>query len=326
MPVVLRIVTACVLGVAGAALWAWGLAGFQPAVEPGGPLTDEVFTLRDLRWTAILLAVGAVVLLGLGSRHNMVTGTLGAVGWWVADIWLDRADVAGRESAVLLGLAAVGLLAGLGILGHRTAARSGRAGLVVVGSAATSLAFLPGTALGAGDVPGALRLVLAILLTVLGTGCALAATDHPGRRRLLAAVGLVVLPSAAAMAFEPGIGVLGMVQTAVAMVGVAVVSRWRTAHESSMTSFAVHGGIALTTYYPALGLLYLVSAQVSELAAELANIPGFAMDENSSLVPLGLGYGVGCGVLALLLTRPARDDGSWELTPRNELPQEVTRS
>ena len=107
-------------GVAAAVVWAVCLAIYQPRMEPTGFWIDtstgqaypeiagnNTYWPRDIRQLAILLAVAAVILLGRARWTAAVAAlVLGGV-WFVADLGLDRLDVAGAAAAGWLAASAV---------------------------------------------------------------------------------------------------------------------------------------------------------------------------------------------------------------------------
>jgi hypothetical protein len=113
-----RSVVGGLCGVAGAWVWAVGLAVYQPLMQPTGTFLDETtgtdypnlasnntYWPRDVRQLAILLALAGVLVMCRLRWRGVLVGASVALGWLGADLWLDRIDVSGWGSAVWLGLA-----------------------------------------------------------------------------------------------------------------------------------------------------------------------------------------------------------------------------
>ncbi|BCJ74551.1 hypothetical protein CS0771_40950 [Catellatospora sp. IY07-71] len=112
--------TACgwLSGLVAAVVWAVASARYMPIVQPTGSwLGDDGVTYpqlasnntywpRDVRHLAVLLALAGVLLIaGLG-RRALVTGSVAAGGWLAADLLVDRLDLSGTVTVVLLAAAA----------------------------------------------------------------------------------------------------------------------------------------------------------------------------------------------------------------------------
>lgn len=104
-------------GLAAAATWALGSAVYQPLMEPADLRHDGVTVLastaenntywpREVRHLAVLLAFAGIVVLCRSATRGIVVGAVAAGGWLVADLLLDRFDVGGARTAVVLGAAA----------------------------------------------------------------------------------------------------------------------------------------------------------------------------------------------------------------------------
>src|SRR6266516_3473555 len=103
-------------GWASAVVWSICLTVLEPGTEPAKPwheLTagNNDYWVRDLRWMAIVTGLVALVLVARGEPVRSGAAVLGTAGWLAVDLYLDRADVAGRAATVRLSLAACAVIA-----------------------------------------------------------------------------------------------------------------------------------------------------------------------------------------------------------------------
>ncbi len=139
-----------VLTFAGLVCWALSLTVFEPAVHAGAdlirtstwtsehkrPPADEVVALmlwaKDLRWAGIVLAVGGLLIVLAARAALLLIVPL----WLGLDIYVDRADIGGREAfAALTFTVGVVLAAIVWAARHLRAPTGSRAALIYCGIA-----------------------------------------------------------------------------------------------------------------------------------------------------------------------------------------------
>jgi hypothetical protein len=106
-------------GWCGAALWAYGIAVLQPLCEPGSPLWDgaqnNTYWARDVRWSAILAVVAALVAAARGSARRGIAAAGAGLIWIGADLVLDRIDP-GRPALMPATVTAGVILTGVAVV------------------------------------------------------------------------------------------------------------------------------------------------------------------------------------------------------------------
>ncbi|MEV0456598.1 hypothetical protein [Catellatospora methionotrophica] len=173
-----RAATGGLAGLVGAVTWAISSAVYQPIMEPAGvwfsdsggtadpfgvlpevgglvqqTASNNTYWPRELRQLAILLAVAGIIVACRTSSRAVTTAAVAAGGWLTADVLLDRADVQGGYSALVLAAAAVAYVAALAFVAarlsradtSRPALRHVVAGTLAVLAAASLLVVTPWT-------------------------------------------------------------------------------------------------------------------------------------------------------------------------------------
>jgi hypothetical protein len=115
----------------------------QPSTEPVGPgaiAENNTYWVRDLRFSAIIVLVLGLILAFRGHGARSGLSIAAGAGWLVADLALDRADVAGGEAAALLAVAGCAVVVTLSLLPGRGAGRRDRR--VLIGAASVGAARL----------------------------------------------------------------------------------------------------------------------------------------------------------------------------------------
>jgi hypothetical protein len=325
-----RGVVAIGCAVGAAVFWGINLALWQPATEQSGGVLlfsiaeNNTYWARDLRFCAVVAIVSAVLLAGRGGPLARSTGLAVGAGWLGADLVLDRADVGGDATAVVLALAGGLAAAATAVLVVRRTgdADPGRRSLVLSGAIGAALTPLVAGIESPTDTEAALTpaaLTLGALLTVLTLALALAAVPGPSTTRWVTtgAVGVVAAGGLAlARLLEPGsrLGSMMLLGTAL-LVAVAVLTgeapRGATAWLRQLPKLLV-----LLVLYPALVLftllvtVYLVPVP-SWFTALAGSVPVNAADSDTlyALVGVATGYLIGWLLLAidraLAVPRPA---------------------
>ncbi|GAA1359981.1 hypothetical protein [Catellatospora chokoriensis] len=145
-------------GLVGAVTWAISSAVYQPIMEPSGVWYDEAgvavqqtaenntYWPRELRHLAILLAVAGILVLCRTASRAVATAVVAAGGWLTADVLLDRFDVHGTGTAIVLASAATAYVATAAFLASRLS-RADTGGPAVRHVVAGTLALLAVTSL-----------------------------------------------------------------------------------------------------------------------------------------------------------------------------------
>ncbi|MFR9778900.1 hypothetical protein ACL02O_22970 [Micromonospora sp. MS34] len=198
-----RYATGLLLAVASVVWWAVGMAVLQPLTEPAGPWSEvlpgnHTYWAREVRLTALVgIVLGLVLAFGGGRSATRAALALGP-GWLLADLAVDRADLAGWR--YVPPLAAVGclVLAGAVTLLRRRLSvppdrPPARRTLLVAATVAAVLAALGAAVESPTDREPQLRWAgvgTGALMLALACGCALAATAGSARPRAGLAAGL----------------------------------------------------------------------------------------------------------------------------------------
>ncbi|GIF96400.1 hypothetical protein Cci01nite_14940 [Catellatospora citrea] len=116
-------------GLAGAVTWALGSAVYQPIMEPPGSwydsgavqrtLESNTYWPRELRHLAILLALAGILVLCRTAPRAIAVGAVATGGWFAADVLLDRFDVRGTVTAVVLATAAAAYFTATAVIAGR---------------------------------------------------------------------------------------------------------------------------------------------------------------------------------------------------------------
>jgi hypothetical protein len=199
------------LAAAGICLWSAALTLFEPAVHsPGQAMSSLTLWAKDLRWSALLLGIGGLVLLTRGARLRTRLIAVPMLSWVAADVLLDRFDVSGW----LAGTAAAVAVGAVVVAATRRARsdplpeeRDDELAIVYSGaSLGVAIMILPAVRwLRAEVTPPALAMAavaLGPLLVLAAVAVAVSATPRVSRRRFWAGLGLVVAIGVAQLAFE----------------------------------------------------------------------------------------------------------------------------
>ncbi|WP_156934900.1 hypothetical protein [Pseudonocardia spinosispora] len=195
--------------------WSIDLTLFQGFVELKyssgllGPPPSGAYWARDVRISMIVLAAAAFIWAGRGDRRIAWRAVLGIVGWIGLDVLLDRFNVSGITSCVLLAVVACAALIILWRLtvqrvvrpsgprrgrGPISAAPTGPGVLIVTATVSATLAAVgslvssPETALGSMSC----GLIVGGLGTIIAIGCAVTASPAPRRPMGVVVVSAVV--------------------------------------------------------------------------------------------------------------------------------------
>jgi hypothetical protein len=280
--------------VAGSAFWGLSLALLQPLAERvryDDGVAPNTYWARDLRLTAIVLVIGALLVALNAGRLSAVLATAAGVVWVGADVLLDRADVGGPVGAVVLTVVPAGLVLGAWSLARRRSAETPSPGvqtLVVVVAAATAplaalTAVLPETSAPAAPIVAPL---LGAVAVVLMSAAAIAVTGSKARRTPSLALLVIGLAGVAVTRDLIVASVLGAVLlSGVALVLAGEVRRW-------WRYLAL--ALALTvTYFGAVVVLRLLSTGIgAELVAWAGNPQQVPDDDPVFLPPAGLVIGL----------------------------------
>jgi hypothetical protein len=318
---------ACAWG--GAILWAVGLTILQPLTEPTKPWIGDVasnntYWARDIRWMAIVVILVAFVLSCRGDRLLSLLGGLAAVGWFGADIVLDRRDVegwaaTGPVAAIACAVVAVGML-----IARRRAHVPGTGVLIVAAAIAAALAPLAGimespTDTEAGLTPSAVA--AGLLLAAVALGCALAIGPVSAERRLLA-MGLGVATTVGVIglrALQPGTRFSPMTFLAVVLFTGLSALVW---HHPGRHRWGSYVGVAVATLllYPAavvtFHILMGIQIQIAGVFTALAGNPPVNAADSDTLVTLtGVLAGLGFGAVVAIVARTDERDASAHSSP-----------
>ncbi|SBT52556.1 hypothetical protein [Micromonospora auratinigra] len=245
-----RYLTGLLLAAAAVLWWAVGMAVLQPLTEPAGPWSEllpgnNTYWAREVRLTALVgVLLGLLLAVGGSRRALPVVGPLG-VGWLLADLLVDRADLEGRRYVVPLAAAGCLALAGAVALLHRLRA--------VPPAAPPARRTLLASA------------VLAAVLAVLGAAVESPTDREPQLRWAGLGTGLLLfaLALAAALAAAPALDrSRRRWAVAMALVGVAVVTGIRLTPNDAALPALLAGGVVLVT-----GLVALAGARPAQTPA-----------------------------------------------------------
>ena len=217
----LRLGPALLVGWAGAALWAYGIAVLQPLCEPGSPYWEYAennsYWARDVRWAAIL-AVAAGLAAAAGRSWVVATAVPGVA----ADLVLDRIDP-GRPALMPAALIAGVVVSVAAVVAARRSPRPGGRPLAawIVAACVLGAGMIRFLESPSDSEPqlGPARLAAAAVLTaaaVLCVGTRLPAGAGPRRW-----VALATVPAGLALAGPPVPAALALVLLAV-VAGVAL--------------------------------------------------------------------------------------------------------
>lgn len=304
----------------GVVLWAVGLAVLQPGTEPTKPwhevwASNNSYWARDIRWMAIAVVLGGLILAFRGDRLRSRLSVLAMTGWLAADVWLDRADVAGRSAAVWLAVVACALVLLGALAGQARPGRPSRGVLIVTASVTAALVPVAGLTESPTDTePGLTPAALAVgcLLALITAGCAISAAPTRDVARIVAAstlavgaVGGLVLQRS----LPPGPRFLpSMVLGAALLAGVLLTARARPLGRQGPFGYAALGVGTLVGYPVALMASLVLTAFVVPVAAPLTalagNPPVNDADTDALYTLAGLLAGLAFGALF------ARADGS----------------
>lgn len=324
----------------GSALWAVGLAVWQPADErstswpawsgwtaPSAGSHD--YWIRDVRQAAILLAVGGALLAARGRRPALFCLT--AIGWGALDLLADRYAVEGGAAAAGLGVAGALALTALAF----GVARAGRppsrpalfvTALVTAGLALTATsgwqldepvqavpqAGMPPGYVGGPDIVGAsaAAVVFDVAFVLLALACALCAQAGPrSRSRAVSAVVLAVAGCGWLVANEfvdhPGGDLTVAVQVTAGLlfgVGVAAVGLDLPSARRGRVALAAAGVVVYAAALVALlGLILLGSGISAAMTRAVGNPP--VVDVDSALPVLVALVGAASGLLMAAIHR-----------------------
>ncbi|OJF09692.1 hypothetical protein BG844_36090 [Couchioplanes caeruleus subsp. caeruleus] len=282
--------------------WALALTLFQPLTEViGEHASPNQYWARDLRWTALLAVCGGLVAaLRPTARSAAVIGGTG-VALLIADVILDRADVAGPLAAAVFVPAALALVTMLWRVLRTRLTRPGRsAALACAALTAAATPLTPFVAVVAeGDphptlVPAALA--TGALLAVVAVASAAAAAGEAPRPTPFAVLCVV----AAACVAAPGdfivVSVLGALLLTASTVVALRIGPGRAA--------ALLAGLVLA-YPAAVVALRMLTYQLGALFTGAAGGPPQMPEDDVVFIPaIALGIGVAYAA-ALLMTRVA---------------------
>jgi hypothetical protein len=271
-----------VLAGLGTAAWAVTLAVFEPAlstfyhsaVDAGGAnqgrfVPNDVEALfafgMDLRWASIALAVAGVLLVLSGSRwRGRLAGPL-VVGWFGADLLLDRLDVVGWLAAVGVGVVAAAVVGYLVRVGRRHGDRPPefRPGSIVYSGALIALVAVLAPRDAADmfpDVPGGLVVAAVVVPAALAFAAVVLGASAV---RPVSGVRLAIT------------GVVALVAVTAAVVNAALLADPVSTYGSSgFTTYAVFGTLPVALALLA-GPLPLRRLPVTVIAAVAAPVVGF---------------------------------------------------
>lgn len=296
-------------GVAAAVIWAVSLAIYQPFMQPdeldGAFAGNNTYWPRDIRQLAIVLAFLGVVLLSRG----VLAGGVGTAVWLAADLALDRLDVHGGATAVVLALAGAAWFALVSFAALRLSAARPLTGEHVLATVAAVCAAVTVLITTPWDEPvtdpaevqvenalsllkaGLVLLFAAVALALLPLSrlpyalpfaalSALAAWPATATYGLLGALGLVLLPSGAAAAVA-------------------------AARDVSWLRLAGVTAVCAVALVPVYLLLYVIGSSVGSLFTRLAgNPPVNSADTDLSLSFAALAVGLLFAWIGHVLTRP----------------------
>ena len=224
-------------------LWAYGLT----SLVPNEYAENNTYWMRDMRWAAIVAAVGLLI---AASRSRWAA--LAAPAWIAADIVLDRLNVTAFIPTAVIAGALVTLLF-VFIPGRPSERRLLTVAAAVCAATAPLLALLESPT----DTEAALaptRLAAAALLTVAALACALTAAPSLNRWRFGGAVFVAAVP-VTLWAIRPN-GLAGALTPAVVLLaGVWLLSRPWPGWASAAAHFA-----GILVGYPTLAFMIFFSA------------------------------------------------------------------
>ena len=199
------------LAAVGIGLWSAAWAFLEPAVRsPDHEMSPLTLLAKDLRWSALLLGIGGLVLLTRGARQRTRLIAVPMLSWAAADVVLDRVDARGWLAGTAAAVAVGAVVAG--------ATRRARSDplpeerddeLAIVYSGASlgvAVLIVPAVSLlRTGITPPVLAasaVALGPLLVLAAVAVAVSATPRVSRRRAWAGLGLVLAIAVAQLAYE----------------------------------------------------------------------------------------------------------------------------
>jgi hypothetical protein len=319
------------IGAAGAVLWAVCLVVLEPPSEPkrvaGLALAgNNTYWVRDLRWAAVFAITAMVVTLAGGELVRSAAAVLGTVGWLAADILLDRANVHGTATAVLVAVAGAALSTGACWAVRRGRRRHDRPVLLVVALAA-ALSVTAALSSSPSDSEPALDPISWAVAAVLALAAVVAAasvSSVPARGRrvfvgCLAGAALVVPALIRAVApghrVGPGLAWGWVLSTALALLawGWAWSAQPRAEAESPAAGAAVGGRVRRITLLAVLDLVAFTfsscccafgqfDAQFDKaITGWTGNSPVNAADTDLLMSGVAVGCGLGVAILWFVL-------------------------
>lgn len=237
------------IALAGAALWAYGIAVLQPLTEPDSRwwemAQNNSYWARDLRWGGIVAACLALVVLAGGARRPALVVTGAGLGWITVDLLMDRADP-GRPALLPALLASAALTAAAAVAcaraGRRAEPSTRALGTAAVIGVLTSVSLL--TVESPSDAEPQLpptRLAVVLLHIALALIATLTAAAPLTGARAAVTTG-VALTWAALAAFFPGNPPGERIWLFIALSGLAVAGIWWVSHPSA------NGGVVAAVF------------------------------------------------------------------------------
>ncbi|MDG6100950.1 hypothetical protein Daura_01545 [Dactylosporangium aurantiacum] len=290
-------------GVVAAVVWAVSLAVHQPFMQPEEFGGNNTYWPRDIRQLAIVLAFLGVVLLSRG----VLAGGVGALVWIAADLVLDRFDVHGGLTAVVLALGGVAWFALTSFAALRLGSPGGSphvlATVAAVCAAVTVLITTPWdepvTDPAQVQVENALSLLKAGLV-VMFAAVALALLPLSRLPYALPFAGLAALAAWPATATYGTLGALGLV-----LLPAGAAAAVAAARDVSLLRLAGVAAACAVALVPVYLLLYVIGSSVGGLFTRLAgNPPVNSADTDLSLSFAAVTLGLLFAWTSHLLTRP----------------------
>jgi hypothetical protein len=299
------------LGLIACALWAVGLAIYQPRVDrerlawyPDHFIAqNSSYWARELRLSAILLAVAALVI--VAGWHRRMIGL--AVAWIAADLLLDRLGVAGETAALICGGAAFAGWLVIAFLLPKVARREYPAAVVCVALAVAAAHLQTPDQ----QVPPAVAVSGAILTAAFTMAALLLAhLAHPARPGLLAAL-MVFAPMMAGIVWwrylngevttTPQLFLLIIAPATLLLLAVTYLTR-RSARPMILIGVPI-GAFVMSV---ATIVMVVLGAPIAELlTAASGNAPVHAADTDAVIALYALVGGVLTALFMDPVTRPA---------------------
>ncbi|MDG4825541.1 hypothetical protein O7635_27145 [Asanoa sp. WMMD1127] len=297
----------CALGAA--VLWGVDLARWQPVLEFGIG-QNNTYWARDLRFSAIVAIVLAVLLAGRGTRLSRWAGPAVGIGWIGADLAIDRAGIEGGGVAVALAAAGAAVAVAAAVLVSRRAeGEPGRRTLTVSAAIAAALTPLVAGIESPTDTEAALTPAAVSLGAVLATlTVALALTTAPRRAYAVAVVvGFVaVVGLVLCRVLDPGNRLAPMMLLGTALLAGVALLTGDLPRGALEVLRHLPKLLVLLVLYPAV-VLFMVLATAylvpvpAWLTALSGNAPVNAADSDTlyALVGVATGYVIGWLLLAI---------------------------